>query len=77
LLEEIEAEIATKRLLDDLAVALSLASAPNADPAEYLFVETHCLPHFWHICITAYRCLRANRTLVQNQAEPVAAASGL
>ncbi len=77
LLEEIEAEIATKRLLDDLAVALSLAGGPNADPAEYLFVETHCRPHFWHICITACRCLRANRTSVQNHAEPIAEAQEL
>ena len=60
-LEEIEAEVATKRLLDDLAVPLSLTSGPHSDPAEYVFVKSYCRSHFAHLCIIAYRCLRAER----------------
>jgi hypothetical protein len=44
-LEEIEAEIATKRLLDDLAVPLSLTGGPYSDPSKYVFVESYCRPH--------------------------------
>jgi len=58
-LEEIEAEIATKRLLDDLAVPLSLSGGAHSDPAEYVFVESYRRPHLPHLCIIAYRCWRA------------------
>jgi hypothetical protein len=60
-LEEIEAEIATKRLLDDLTVPLSLTSCPHSDPAKYVFVESYCGPHLSHLCIIAYRCSRAKK----------------
>ena len=55
-LEEIEAQIATKRLLDDLAVPLSLPGGPYSDPSKYVFVESYCCPHLPHLCIIAYRC---------------------
>jgi len=61
-LEEIEAEIATKRLLDDLAVPLSLPSGPHSDPAEHVFVESYCRSNLPHLCIIAYQCLRARST---------------
>ncbi len=60
--EEIESEIATKGLFDDLAVPLSLTGGPHSDPPEYVFVESHRRPYLPHLCIIAYRCLRANRT---------------
>ncbi len=62
-LEEIEAEIATKRLLDDLAVPLSLAGGPHSDPTEYVFVECYRRPHLPHLCIIAYQCVRADKNL--------------
>jgi hypothetical protein len=70
-LEEIEAEIATKRLLDDLAVPLSLTGGPHSDPAEYVFIESYCGTHPSHLCIIAYRCLRALvlRTLGRDSGE--------
>ena len=61
-LEEVEAEIATKRLLDDLAVPLSLTGRPHSDPAEYVFVERYGRPYLPHLCIIAYRCICSDRT---------------
>jgi hypothetical protein len=76
-IEQIKAELAPKRLLDDLAVPLARAGGPDLDRAQHVLVDRERCTNLRHICILASSCFRAvSSELLRNPQSPDEQRSG-